>query len=212
MQYFATHYWQTAGDNATSLVLQQAYHKRHKMPVLLACVCTDPKGRYDGRRIGENLKVWFYDTALPFCGKSGRKGAEPVMEKLNKTLTQSMGETEADLAGIFCAGSSFQIFQKGKAQICILNDRNHHANCRKLQMNVSPEKIAVQRGILQRNVGILLTSEGFHAAVPHRIIEECLQVREMNSQNRVETRLRELGGFGEESAGRNMGAVLLVSR
>lgn len=211
MQYFATYYWQDADENTASLVLQQAYHKRRRMPVLLACVCTDRAAHQNGRRIGENLTDWFYGTALPCCGKSGMKGMETAAEKLNKILAQSMKAAETDIAGIFCAGSSFQLFRRGETKIQILNDRNHHTNCRELKMDAGMGKIAVQNGILQRDVGILLSSEGFQSSVPGRIIEECLQVREMSSQSRADTRLRELGSFGEERGGSNMGAVMLVS-
>lgn len=211
MQYFASHYLQAVGGNATSLVLQQAYHKGRRMPVLLACVCTDKKRRHDGRRIGEELTDWFYGTALSLCGKYGIKGMETAAENLNKILIQSRKDGEADMAGIFCVGSSFQIFQWGKTKISILNDRNHHANCRELRMDAGGWE-ATQRGILQRNVGILLSSEGFWTVIPRRVIEECLQVRELRTQNKVDARLRELGCFGEEKGGTNMGAVLLVSR
>ena len=212
MQYFATYYWQAVDENATSLVLQQAYHKRRRMPVLLACVCTDRAAHHNGRRIGEKLTDWFYGTALPFCGKSGVKGMDTAAEHLNKMLAQSMKSVEMDIAGIFCAGSSFQLFQQGDTKISILNDRNHHANCRELKMDAGVEGIAIQRGILQRNVGILLASEGFQSPVPRTVMEECLQVREMRSKDRLDARLRELGGFAEERGGRDMGAVMLVSR
>lgn len=221
MQYFATHYIQSANENAVSLVLQQAYHKRRRMPVLLACVCTESGRKWDcdmevKRKVVASLADWFYGQGLELCGKNGEKGMDNITHSLEQVLNKklSVGREGSPLqfSGILCVGQQFLLFRQGEQEIILLNTRNCRVSSSALTIQQgNAGNVYFQSGAIQKGVGILLATKSFYASTPRNALEECLDVREMGTQEQAESRLRELGHFAEAQGGEHMGAILIVT-
>ncbi len=217
MQYATSYYWQPNDTNVTTLVLQQAYHKKKRMPVILACICTEEQAQQNHQRkqrMAKDLADWFYGRGLPLCSKLKRSKMDEITDSLNICLQQSLRKEEPNhVAGIFCVGAHFQLFQKGRQNIGILNSLNYHSHYRNLAINQEKKNsLSIQSGVIQKGVGILLASESFCTSCSYQNIEECLNIQQLHSQSRVDKHLQELGTFGEKKGGNNMGAILLVSR
>lgn len=206
MQYLAAHYWQSARSDKLSMLLQQAYHKRRKMPVVLALMCTD-------KNIVKRLSEWFYESALPVCSKKGEKGLFMLGACLKRILEKEGNGQEVQITGLFCVGRTVVFFRRGRMQIQILNTRYQRPHsCSLMAETEIEEHIVFQEGSIQPNVGILLATETFDACVSPKMREECLDIGQMRNQRCVKKRLCELGAAGEEMGGRDMGAILLLSR
>ncbi len=204
MQYFASYYWQHGEKNTASLVLQQVYHKKKRSSMLLTCISQDGG-------LSEKLADWFYETGLSLYGKMGEKGMAMISDSMNKILLQTENEAVPNMTGMLCVGHYFQMFQKGVYGISLLNSRYQHAHCCDV-MAEEADRLYIRDGEIEKGVGILLATKEFRHIVLHNEIEECLNIRELRSQDRMDKRLKELGTLGEERKGKNMGAVLLVSR
>lgn len=214
MQYLATHYWQSANQNVSSLVLQQAYHKKRKLPVLLACVCSDAPNNLERGRLVTRLADWFYEIGLPLCGRNGEKGIRTISNSLETCLKREVQNAwEHQMAGVLCVGNSLRIFQQGEMGSRLLNMRNYRPYSSELKMDRGREPgLLFQDGILQPGVGILLATNSFYEHVPEGTLEECLNIRELRNRSYMEKRLRELGSLGETRGGTDMGAILLMTR
>lgn len=224
MQYFTSYYFQSDEINASSVLLQQVCHKRRKLPVVLACVCEE-NTRFRAKDSCEykygivwlrNMADWFYGSCLPLCSHNGERGSETIfdnlLEYMNKIPPYPGENTAISSAGILCVGDSFLLFRQGTQRISLLNTRNHRPYCHEIKMQQGNKKgMDFLTGILQRRVGILLATEGFRNCVPDKRREECLNVQEMRTQERVERRMRELGIYAEEQGGTDLGAILIVT-
>lgn len=214
MQYFATHYWRSGEKNTASLVLQQAYHKRKRMPVLLACI--QKNGREKSAFSGEAID-WFYGKCLELCNRNGEKGIKTVERAFTDFLKQAIQEkacdnSEFEVAGILIVGKCFVMFQKGRQRIRLINTRNHCSFCRDIAIDgASVGGLCFQAGIIQKGVGILLTTDVFDENISCDMVQECLNVRELRTQEQVDKHLRELGSVAKKNEKNSLGAVLIVS-
>lgn len=225
MQYFASYYRQPDVDNATSVLLQQAYHKKRRMSVILACVSMEGDSfqangfgnlKY-GNVLLRELADWFYGTGLSLCSRSGEQGmgmiADSFAKNLNGILRDCAEIATCQWSGVLCVGQSILVFGQGKQQIRLLNTKNHRPYCHELRLQGGgTEGLNFRMGTIQRGVGVLLATEEFYRCIPVKKIEECLNVREMKSGEQVDRRLRELGYYGEEQGGTDLGSVLIVAR
>lgn len=207
MHYFATHYWQSDHADSNALVLQQAYHTQKKIPVLLAGV--EERARQT-ESLCRSLADWFYTSCLPFCSRHGEKKQYALAEEL---IGVCQTHVCAGFTGILCVGKTFICFGRGKQNLLLLNTRNNRAGCR---MPVWTQQVHdawyVQVGLLQRGVGILLLTDGFHDAVSSHMLESGLNIRDLRSQSKAEGHLRELGVYGQLQGGIGMGAILVVTQ
>lgn len=210
MQYFTTHYWRSGEKNTSSLVLQQVYHKRKRMPVLLACIQKDGQKENGFSR---ELVDWFYGKGLELCSKNGEGEIEATESSLSDFLKQAVC---GEIIGILIVGRCFIMFQQGSRGISLLNTRNHRSNYQDLSLaRTDAMELCSQTGMIQRGVGILLATDSFYEGISRNMIEECLNVRELRSQNQVDKRLRELGSVAErydKTDQKSIGAVLIVAR
>lgn len=254
MNFVSSYYWQQREENASALILMQAYYRKKEIPVLLACVCEGEeqledflKNRRESRihcrkieNLEGNLADWFYQMGLPLCGQGGMGGWKKAVKSLKKLLLRSIDEmavhgdtTEKNgegmkLNGIFCVGSRFLRFGRGRGaeNFFLLNIWNAKVRCHKLRNRAvddmtdvktygraaGRESIFLEQGIMQEGIAILLTTEGFAENLDESLIEENLDVREVNMARDLDRQIRKLGKRRETENGRNMGAILICVR
>lgn len=217
MQYFASYYWQHDAGNTASVLLQQAYHKKRRMPVLLACVSSETKLPRLGNILFGNMADWFYGTGLPLCSRNGERGMAAIGDSLSESVNRSLGACAGfaalSWAGILCVGQSFLLFRQGEIKLHLLNIRNQRPYCHELSLPESSMDVPnLQTGTIQRGAGILLATEAFHRGMPAKRMEECLNIQELKSSEQTGRRLQELGAWAEQQGNKDMGAVLLVTR
>lgn len=214
MQYFTAYYRQTDAESSVSVLLQQAYHKKRKLPVILTCVSMDGDTKC-GKRILRALADWFYGSALYLCGRFGERGMDMAADSLRKLLCELLREEEelADCSwtGALCVGEKILLFRRGMAPVRLLNTRVHRPYCHELKLGEKGEEADFWLGTIQRGAGILLATEAFCNGLPVRKMEECLNVQEIRSQSQAERRLKELGGCSETRDGRKQAAILIVA-
>lgn len=214
MRYFTAYYRQSDADSSVSVLLQQVYHKKRKMPVILACISTDEEQKC-GSQVLHMLSDWFYGTGLSRCSRLGERGMNMISDSLMCGLYDIMHAGTAigacRWAGALCVGQSVLLFEKGEKQLSLLNTRKHRSYCQTLEL---PERagLSVQSGTIQRGAGILLATQGFNSCLSVQKRQECLPVGEIRSQELSERRLKELGLYGESLNGKNLGAILIVAR
>lgn len=160
-----------------------------------------------------NLADWFYESGLSVCGRVGHRAMKEAGSSLKRCLcSMPYGQKGPQLSGVFCVGSSLYLFGRGGMKIRLLNTQNQHSHSLELVLgDVSGKEFIFREGMIQRGVGILLATNSFYEKVPEEYLKECLKVRELHSQRSVERRVRELGAYGENRGGRDMGAILLVN-
>uniref|UniRef100_UPI0040560D8D hypothetical protein n=1 Tax=Acetatifactor sp. TaxID=1872090 RepID=UPI0040560D8D len=209
MQYFVSHYWQQGENKGASLVLQQAFHKRRKMPVLLAAV-----GQEESAGFATELVDWYYGKGLSLCSKYGEQGMEEIAKQFQIFMKETM---TARMTGIFCVGSSFVIFKQGDIGIRLLNHRHNRSFCheirgyRSLEENVENSSIGFRTGMIQKGVGLVFATEEFYRKISNRMLEECLNVKVVRTQEQADKRLNELGKYVEKSGVCQSSAILLVT-
>lgn len=232
MQYISGYYRQQNGGSSSALVLQQAVYKKNNMPVLLACICTPktaksrktakkhlPEEREERENAGREARLladWFYDRGLAHGKKGGERAWTAMAGSFTRVLRQTDRTANIETAGILCAGEHILLFGNGAPVISLLNTRNARANCRKLLGDdstcpqYSPGEFHCREGILQRGIGILVATETFYGQT-RLLLAECLRAEKMKTQEHLDKRLKELGSFGEERGGTDMGAILLCT-
>ena len=125
MEYLSAFYRQE-GENASSLLLLQAYYKPKQMPVLLAAVCekNPPGGECPEKNsVLLSLKDWFYDTGLFLCAEKGDGGWNRAL----KQLEQNSLACDADFCAFLCAGRHFLQFGRGEQGVYLLNTRKYQS-------------------------------------------------------------------------------------
>jgi len=213
MQYLASHYWQSADDRSVSLLLQQVYHKRKRIPVLMACVCTNEGNLHMGKNIITKLADWFWETGLPCSVQKGEAGIEKVRRKLEDYLKQeNMFLEDVSLSGVFGVGKSLFLWKKGECKIWLLNERNLHSQITEIELGEKEENQMVFRsGVIENGAGLLLGSASFEEGIAGTRAEQCLDVRMLRGQKRLEKRLQELGNAVMKKGGKNTGAIMIVA-
>ncbi len=214
MHFFATHFWRAQEGGGSSLVLQQVYHRRKKIPIVLACICNN--GRVDGS-LAKGLIHWFYGEGLKLCRK-GERGIDSIERGFVAYVEQALAEergggAKPELIGMLLVGQCFVMVQKGGLGAKLLNQKNHRSHCRSfVGREVPGEEISVRRGRIQKGVGVLLTTAVFDEGIGDVTVEECLEVRSLRSQERLERQLRELGTAVAAKGAGCVGAVLIVAQ
>lgn len=217
MKYLATYYWQ-AGNHSSSLMLQQVCYKRKRMPILLACVCSQTTNDGRAEALVKALTDWFYQIGLPTCSKRGEKGMRIIVAALKKCIIGNLrkkvsGFEKLQIGGVLCVGNTLCFFQQGRLRIAVLNRKNQHSYSRELLLEAKcNEEMIFREATIQSGVGILLTTDNFYASICPERVEECLSMKELETQMQLEKRLQELGKLGETNGGTDMGAVLIMMK
>lgn len=224
MQYFTAYYGLPAAESAVSVLLKQVYHKRRKMPVVLACISTEKntyltEGLFDtkwGKQLLSMLADWFYGVVLSLCARRGERSMDALTDSLGKKLSEILGNhpelMACQWAGALCVGERVLFFRRGELCIKLLNTRNHRPYCQELKIwKKESSRLEVWSGTIQRGAGILLTTKVFFSTVSARKMEQCLNVREIRAQEQCERRLKELGACCEPKQTTEMAAVLMIA-
>lgn len=224
MQYFTAYYRQSETGSLVSVLLQQVYHKKRKLPVILACIgeegdipwTRDAEPPKESRELLYKLSDWFYGTGLSLCSRPGERGmtaaADSLLQRLYEIRSKRTQLTACRLTGILCVGQRVLLFWQGEQQFRLLNIRNHRPYCQELQLGEQDEDgVHFQLGTIQRGAAVLLATKGFNGCLSAQKRQECLNVREIHSQEQSERRLKELGLCCEAEKGNGLGAVLIVA-
>lgn len=214
MQYLAAHYWQSANENPPSFLLQQVYHKKRKLPILITCMCECEKERVIGERIVTDLADWFYEVALPLCVQKGELAIEGIGKSLKNCLKTEEENLEGVwLSGLFCVGRMLCFWGHGEANVRLLNTKKQASQIKELKIgDARGPEISLCSGMMEPGVGILLGTKDFYRGIPLKVMEECLDKKELVDLPCMERRLSELGNMAEANGGMNRLAVLLVTK
>lgn len=219
MEYLSAFYRQE-GENASSLLLLQAYYKPKRMPVLLAAVCEKnaPGGQYPGENgVLLALKDWFYETGLYLCAEKGDGGWNRAVKELERKSFSYSTEYSA----ILCAGRHFLQFGQGEQRAYLLNTGINRRLCRKLVQGIRQEETGrkgiVQEetgweGIMQEGIGILLVTSSFQRMTDEAYLAEVFDREALRTEQEMEARLKRVGAFQESRGGSDMGAVIFATR
>lgn len=204
MRFLTSYYCQereTGRENGISLTLQQIRMKRGRDSLVLACVC-------DSRDFCGQLVDFFHEEVLADYGRKGGVDWNAIFRKLQSmTPHKSDGEEEFSCSGILCLGEEFLLFGQGKQRIYLLN-RGFQKACIKMLLGESALKL--YRGIMEPEVSLLLATEPFYEHLTEQMLRDCLGGG-IRDDRQASLYLRELGKYGEERGGRNIGAVFVHS-
>lgn len=219
MRFLTSYYWQEAEpgrENGTSLTLQQIRMKKGGGSLVLACVCNN-------RDFCGQLVDLLHEGILTGYGRKGCVDWDVVSHRLQGMAPhQGDGEKRFSCAGILCIGEEFLMFGQGKQRVYLLNRGFQKARIKMLMGEdaMLPKEPALQnneggalelyQGIMEPEVGLLLATEPFYEHLTEQMLKGCLGggIRDDRQASRC---LRELGGYGEDRGGRNLGAVFIHS-
>lgn len=222
MKLISSYYWQQE-KNASALLLLQCRFK--KTELLFACVCEGEEGGQAAEYLSGRLREWFRRLRLSrAAGNPDRflrrqeTALERLIEHTDAELARAACRTEslpqtvpggAGLAGILCVGEACLVFGRGDAEVRLLNRRMG----RPCSENALEWKAGLRtaQGILEPGAALLLATGSFLESVCGEAVQAGLYVEETASEERAETRLRELGKIGEAAGGVNMAAVFLAA-
>lgn len=224
MNYLSSCYWRQE-DLRTSLVLKHLVYPGGDEPVLLGCLCREKTGAAFIRSFTE----WFYKEGLYLCKK---KGSDPewLRQRLEGQIAVLLQEEDStgtfSASVILCVGSYFVLWNRGRHQVCLLNTRFGRPRLRCLAGDgetafpdsglQGPGEIPAVleeclAGELQESVGILLGTEDLYETISPQELASCLVIGELNCQDRVDRRLKELGEEAYRRGGEHTGAMLIVT-
>lgn len=223
MDLLTSAYWQQ-GRNDSSLLLQ--HYQYRGTPLCLACLCAgegEARGRA-GAYLTEQLLTWF--RSLPW--RRLAREPENLMPRIERQLAETIEKTveeltgcgllaeqeTLDFVGLLCVGKHFLLVSQGRHRTYLLNRSFNRENIRAMAAapGEAQEGIFPLQGVLEPEIGLLLASESFCCQLTEQELRECLQAAKMRTQAQADRHLRELGIRAEELGGRNMGAVLLLTK
>ncbi len=209
------------GKQGVSLLLQQYRYKGVR--IIFACIFMgmgENMGRAGGYMAEQTLQ-WFRGLNL----KKLARGKEKYMERLGKSLQQVILDTDrvlddsgimsqgvkVNLAGMVCVENRILMLQRGAGRICLINRAFGRTHMRYLRRE-EDEPTIVERGILQPNVGILLSMNSFYDYITEKMVANGLDIREVVSEEQMYRHLQELGREAERLGGKEIGLILLRTK
>lgn len=226
MNFFTTTYWQ-AGQNHSALLLQQYRYRYTPICLIAVCAgCDEAQGKAGAYLTGQMLQ-WFRQLSFKQLARNPDGYLSTLETSLYVLLKQldteliSCGlisqETFLHLSGILCSDDHFLLFTRGKQYIYLLNKGFGQSCLQSLSDEMtagqtSPDELILRQGKLQQDVGLLFGTDTFCKQLTDRELRECLYVEELQGQNQVTRRLRELGYRAETLGGGDMAAALLLAR
>ncbi|MCM1186491.1 MAG: hypothetical protein NC251_01425 [Lachnoclostridium sp.] len=201
MRFLTGYYWQEQGQNRTSLTLQQIRMKKNKDSLLLACVC-------DSRDFCARLTDWLHEDILTAYGRKACVDWDGIFEELSGM------NTGFSCAGILCMGEEFLLFGQGEQRIYLLNRGFQKTHIKRLMgtgdFTGQKQTLGMYCGVMEPEVSLLLATEPFYISLTEQMLGDCLG-GDIREERKGAARLRELGQYGEERGGRNLGAVWVHS-
>lgn len=203
MKFYTGYYWQQ-GDERTTLVLKHlVYH--NGQPACFAVLCETGEEVGEEASTAEELKKWIYEEGFALCAKRGRE-PESLKKQLEKQIDRIWNRQEESVALLVCMGEYFVLWGRGAGTVYLLNYR-----LGKPHVRVLPEAAAgnILCGEFRKHTGILLATADFCNAVPSEKIAECLDMKELACEERVQRHIKELGDLAVRKGGQHVECVLV---
>lgn len=208
-----------------SLVLKHLVYHGNREPVLLGCL-------YTGREVHgtapfiERLTERFYREGVSLCSRNNVT-PERLQAWLQEIQYEWEQETQTAVRGacdtmllqergqefpwesvsvVICVGKYFALWNCGEQQIILLNTRFGRPNVRSI--GKAGEETLVC-GEAEGEVGILLGSADFCQKVSRLQMAGCLAVEELQHEERIQKRLKELGEEALRKGGKHVAAMLV---
>lgn len=214
MNYQTAYYWQQEGNKA-SLVLQRFQSKRGKFSVLFLSICRTRSIPAAGDYFQTRLLDWFRYKGLTLCGRGTWQDMGRMEKGLEDTITSVMEEMKGgcrlenmDWVGIIVVGEKALLLSCGEQRSYLLQRGFRGGRLHKF--GTSSHQIQIQRADIQPGIGIILGMESFFAPFQEKILAECMDISTLDTEEKCEKRLAEMGKWAEEQGERDICAVLLV--
>ena len=111
-------------------------------------------------------------------------------------------------AVLLCAGEHFALWSSLGQQVYLLNTRFGKSHVRLLTDGKKKEFLC---GKFEKGVGILLSAQGVNMHMRAEELSECLSVKELVSEERLEKRLREIGVEASRRGGEYVSTMLVMT-
>ena len=205
MQYLSGYYWRQ--EESVSLVLKHLVFPGEE-PILFGCLCQGEGAVC----FSKNLTDWFYDEGLSLCKKASVT-AESMQVQLKvpieKMLEKQPGEkTLLTGAAILCVGEYFALWSSHGQQVYLLNTGFGRSRIRLLARGQGEQFLC---GRLQKGVGILVPAEGIGLRLGSEELAQCLKVKELHDEERLEKRLREIGIEAARRGAEHVSTMLVMT-
>lgn len=186
--------------NPVSVVLQQAEYEKRQ--VLFACVCDSvlegQEGVAESGYFSERLTEWFHKRYLKRFVKN-KESAETLLdlhkekEMVLQELVKSHEKKRQGLGLHFCViliqDNQFVMMQKGLCHIFLLNRRYNNRQIKRWEQF---DEIGECHGKIQRNLGLLLCTNGFGEKLTQKDYKEALFMDKKTEDWRLQKRLAEV--------------------
>lgn len=209
MDYLCAYDWQQTQEAAT-LVLKQLEFQGG-LSVVFGCMSQE-------KSFVERITEWFYEKGLSLCRK-GEGEVERLESSLLRMLSSISCQTDTAVV-LLCVGRSFVFWRKG-ISVWLLNcrfGRNHYRSLfggntvqrgmRNIGERSGGESIT---GILEPGIGILAATEDFFNNLTGEQIANCLAVKELNQEIKLQKRLGELSQEAKRKGAKHPTAMLIVT-
>lgn len=214
MKYLSAYYWQQS--SRSTLVLKHLVYHKNQRNVVWGCICSgkDANDQEINRFYMGELIEWFYKEGITLCQKHMLTGGELAhslqrkVHRLDKWLLKK-GNRVPGQAGVVCVQNQFMIWGRGGVRIVLLNTSFGHAHTKLLLEESQSQMPELYTGVLESGVGILVAESCFGKYVTDESLKECLEIKELTSEKRMQKRLKELGEAAHGKEGES-GAALMV--
>ena len=215
MQYLSGYFWRQ--EETVSLVLKHLVYPG-KEPVFFGCLGQGERASYFCKWFTE----WFYREGLCFC-KKGNITSEMLKAQLEEQMKsgwvkghdsdradKDLAQDSAMLTGavLLCVGEIFALWSSPGQQIYILNIRFERSQIRLL---ADGKKENILCGKIQKGVGIFIPTSGMSLQMKAEELKECLAVKILTDEERIEKRLREIGAEAVKRGAEYASSMLVVT-
>lgn len=203
-----------------SLVLKHLVYPVGEEPVLFGCLCQGE----GAARFSKKLTDWFYREGLCFCKKTSVT-AESMQVQLKaqiealvqtqehasvQTQVQKQLEEKTVLTGaaLLCVGEYFALWSSLGQPVYLLNTSFGRSHIRLLIDGQNDQFLC---GKFQKGVGILVPAKDLSLQMKAEELAECLKVKDIQDEERVEKRLREIGMEAAKRGAEHVSTMLVMT-
>lgn len=152
MEIVASFFRQENGENPVTVILQEAFHVKRQLPVILGCV-----DRCDGNgtRQPTELVEFFYGRVLPAVNRKGVAAIPGLYKKMKKCVKTYRNRA---FAGVLVVGANCILICCGAGRICLNNKAGYGAPdipiC--FKNSAAEKQVGIQQGVLEKDAIIRL--------------------------------------------------------
>jgi len=196
-----------------TLVLKHLVYPGGEEPVLVGCLCQGEGAALFGKKLTD----WFYREGLYFCKKASvtpeslRRQMQVQLQVWLQAQREGRGAQENTLltgAVLLCVGEYFALWSSIGQPVYLLNTRFGRSHIRLLTDGKQEQFLC---GKLQNGVGIFVPSSGVSQQMRAEELAECLAVKALTGEERLEKRLRELGEKAATRGAEQVSTMLVVT-